>query len=567
MKRALKLLIASSITTFMLSGCIWNGGKNQVRREQNKYEEIITIGRKRANPKVAKNREDTLVVAVNDFSGSKNPLYTTNGYDLWLSTLIFEGLVCHDQGGKIINNIAKKWEVSEDGKKYTFYLVEGIKFSDGSELTAEDVAFTYTALCDPSYKGPFVNSMRLLEGYDYYKYGSEEEVIGIEVEDKYKISFTFREVNSSLIYDFEFGILPKKYYNFTKGQINEMDKMIDKPVGCGPYCLQFSDGDKEVKLIKNEYYWKDKPKINNIIFKKVPGDEALRQLASGEVDIAKFIANDHRVEYLKTLGYVDLHIFDSNSFQYIGLNLRNPKFQDIRVRKALIYGLNREKLIKEVYGNYGSTFDTPLAKCSWAYPDNLTPYLYDKKKAEELLEECEWTKREDGYRYDKNGNKFEIKWSTYGDTKYAETLRKQLVEDWKEIGIEVIVEEIPFSDLMSKIYDERDFEMYNMSWALTQDPDPSEIFSIKEDYPGGYNTVGWRNMESDKLIYSALKESDMEKRGIIYSAWAKLANEDLPYIYLCQNKELLGVNIRVKGVNVSPYKEWTQDAYKLELDN
>lgn len=551
----------------MLSGCIWNGGKNKVKREKNKYEEIITVAKKRAIPKEAKNREDTLVVAVNDLKSNRNPIYTTNGYDLWLTNLIFDGLVSHDQGGKIINNIAEKWETSEDGKKYTFYLTQGVKFSDGSELTAEDVAFTYTALCDPSYKGPYANGMRLLEGYDFYKYGDGDEVIGIEVEDKYKISFTFREVDSSLIYDFEVGILPKKYYNFAKGQIDEMDKLINNPIGSGAYTLQSATEEQEVKLKKNEYYWKGKPKINNIVFKKVAGDEALRKLESGEVDIAKFIANEDRVEYLTSLGYVNLHIFDSNSFQYIGLNLRDPKFQDLKVRQALIHGLDREKLVKEVYGKYGSTFNAPLARCSWAYPEKLNPYSYNKEKAEKLLEESGWIKKEDGYRYDEEGNKFTIKWSTYGDTKYAETLKRMVVENWKDIGIEVIVEEMPFDELMVKVYDERDFEMYNMSWALSQDPDPSEIFAIKEDYPGGYNTVGWRNMESDELIYLALKENDIDKKEVIYGAWARLANEDLPYIYVCQNKELLAVNRRVKGVNVSPYKEWTQDAYLLNLDN
>jgi ABC-type transport system substrate-binding protein len=74
-------------------------------------------------------------------------------------------------------------------------------------------------------------------------------------------------------------------------------------------------------------------------------------------------------------------------------------------------------------------------------------------------------------------------------------------------------------------------------------------------------------MESDELIYLALKEKKMEKKQIIYGAWAKLVNDDLPYIYVCQNKELLGVNMRVEGINVSSYKEWTQDAYKLTIDD
>lgn len=565
MKKRDKAIIASCMLTFMLSGCFWNKEKYEVKREKMGYEEVITIGNKKLNPEAAQEREDTIIVGVNDFKGEINPLYSSNTYDMWATALIFEGLLSQDESGKISSNIAETWSVEEEGKKYSFKLKEGIKFCDGSELTSEDIAFTYTAICDPSYAGPYANHMRLLEGYSEYKTGEAEEVIGIQVDSKYEISFYFRESDSSLIYDFQMGILPKKYYNFKKGQIDNLKELFTKPMGAGAYGMELYTEASDIKLKRNEYYWKGVPLTNCIILKKTPGNESLKQLASGEIDMARLTANVDNVNYLQGLGFVDLHLYDNNGYQYIGLNLRNDNFKDKKVRQALLYGLNREKFIQDYFGEFGFVYNTPFARSSWAYPKGINEYTYDKAKAETLLEEAGWLKKEDGYRYNKEGKKFTIKWSTYEGNKYVEALKTAVTKDWKELGIELIVEPLPFQQLVIKVYDDRDFDMYNMSWFLTADPDPSAIFSAKEDVPGGYNAVGWRNDESEKLIKAALKESDIEKRKEIYSSWGKLANEELPYLYLNQNKELIAVNMRVEGLSLSPYKEWTQEAYKLSI--
>jgi peptide/nickel transport system substrate-binding protein len=565
MKKRYELIAISCISMSILSGCFWNKEEYKVKREVKQYEEVITIGNKKLIPEEAQARRDSIIVGVNDFKGEINPLYSTDTYDLWATNLIFEGLLSQDESGRIVSNIAEKWEVAEEGKKYSFKLKEGIKFSDGSELTTEDVAFTYAAICDPSYDGPYVAHMRLLEGYNEYKSGEEEEVIGIQVDSKYEMSFFFRESDSSLIYDFQIGILPKGYYGFNKGEINKLKERFTKPIGAGAYIMETYNESTDIKLKKNEYYWKGIPTANNIILKKTPGNESLRQLASGEIDMARLSANVENVNYLQSLGFVDLHLYDNNGYQYIGLNLRNDKFKDKRVRQALLYGLNRDKFIGNFYGEFGSVYNTPFAKCSWAYPQGINDYNYDKAMAENLLEQAGWIKKEDGYRYNKEGNKFTIKWSTYEGSKYVEALKTAVIEDWRQLGIELTVEEMPFQQLVEKVYDYRDFEMYNMSWFLTADPDPSAIFSAKEDVPGGYNAVGWRNDESEKLIKAALKESDIEKRKEIYNSWGKLANEELPYLYLNQNKELLAVNMRISGLNLAPYKEWTSEAYKLSI--
>lgn len=566
MRKFNKFVSAACAASLILTGCFWNKEKFEVKREKKQYEEIITVGNKKLNPKAAQERKDTLIVGVNDIKGIVNPLYSTEISDLWASDLAFEGLLSHDEEGKITPNIAEKWDIGDDGKRYSFTLKQGVKFSNGSELTADDVAFTYTALCDPKYNGSYQGHLSMLEGYNDYRHGDADSVAGIQVDSKYQITFFFRESNSSLLYDFEVGILPKSIYNFKKGEVEKFKQPAGESVGAGPYTVSEYKEGTNIKFKKNEYYWKGVPSINNIVIKKTPGEQGLKQLASGDIDMVRSSANIDNVNYLQNLGFADIHLYDNNGYQYIGLNLRNGKFKDKRVRQALMYGLNRDKFIKNYYGEFGSAYNTPFAKVSWAYPQDINEYSYDKAKAESLLNEAGWTKKEDGFRYDKSGKKLTIKWSTYESNKYVEKLIQEVTNDWKSIGVEITVEQLPFQQLVTKIYDNRDFEMYNMSWILTADPDPSSIFSMKEDVPGGNNSVGWRNDESEKLISQAMKETDVNKRKEIYNAWGKLANEELPYLYLNQNKELLAVNMRVQGLNLSPYKQWTDGIYKLKLE-
>lgn len=119
--------------------------------------------------------------------------------------------------------------------------------------------------------------------------------------------------------------------------------------------------------------------------------------------------------------------------------------------------------------------------------------------------------------------------------------------------------------MADKIFQTRDFEMYNMAWNLSIDPDPSAIFSKSQDVPGGGNSVGWSNPENDKLIKEGLLELDQEKRKAIYQKWVMLANEELPYLFLTQGKSMYAVTSRVKGLNIGAYWDWTYNIEKLEL--
>ena len=112
-------------------------------------------------------------------------------------------------------------------------------------------------------------------------------------------------------------------------------------------------------------------------------------------------------------------------------------------------------------------------------------------------------------------------------------------------------------EIVEKVYDERDFDMFNMAWSLSLDPDALELFHTSQDIPSGNNSVGFRNEKNDKLLEAGRKEFDQNKRAEVYHEWAKLMNEELPYMFLTQNLNWDAVNERVKNWNTSPYITFT----------
>ncbi len=556
------LCLAMSMT-LLFSAC----GKSSIggAGKDLKASEVLAAANPEKLPNTSKNRKDTLIIGFAAPEGKFNPIYSSSVDDTYVEKLIFDSLLINDEQGNPVKKVAEKWEISKDNKTYTFHLNKGIKFSNGEELTARDVEFTYTALCDPKYDGSRSDSVDKLLGYTEYNKGDAKTVEGIKVIDDYTISFTETEVKApALISDFTFGIMCKSYYNFQKGDTKKLKDLFLKPMGCGPYLFKEYKAGQEADFEKNPNYWDGEAKINKVILKVTTAQTNIQGLSAGEVDIDRIPAAPENIQMLKSAGFIQMQLYPENGYGYIGLNLKNEKFKDVKVRQALTYGLNRKGFIDARYKGYADVCNVPISKVSWAYTDDLNKYEYNPEKANQLLEEAGWLKKDDGFRY-KDGKKFEIHWMTYQGSKYVEMLIPIVKENWKAIGIDVIPELMEFNTLCTKTFDEQKFEMYNMSWSLSIDPDPSGIFSSKQAELGGYNCGSWINPESDKLMNEALKTTDMKERKKLYAEWLKIVNEELPYIFMDQSKEMWAVSSRVKGISLSPYIKFYDQIAKAEL--
>ena len=529
--------------------------------------EIIKATDSSKIPAVAKERKDTLIVGTQDPKGTFNPIYSDTTYDTEVTDLIFSGLVTIDEQGKPIPEIADKWNISEDGKTYTFKIKPGVKFSNGEEVKAQDVAFTFTAICDPKYDGARTDAVEMLLGYEEYNKGDAKEVEGIKVIDDHTISFTLKEVKASAIYDFNYGIMPKSVYGFEKGGIQKIKDLFLKPVGAGPYkFVEFKQG-QYVKFEKNPGYFKGEPKIPNIIFKVTNAKTVIQELKSGNVDIDGITANKQNIELVKSAGFLDTHLYNRNGYNYIGFNLREPKFQDKKVRQALTYALNRQGFIDNFFQGYAILTNTHASPVSWAYPDEskLNSYEFNLDKAKQLLDEAGWKMNESTGIREKDGVPMEIRWMTTADSKYVDSLIPIVKENWGELGIKVTPELMEFSTLSDKVKQKNDFDIYDMSWSMSVDPDPSWVFSKSQDVPGGFNSVGWHPDKSEELIKKGIETTDQEERKKIYQEWNELINDEVPYIFLGSNKACSVVSSRVKGLELSAFKGLSSQIHKIEL--
>ncbi|EGS5728941.1 peptide ABC transporter [Clostridium perfringens] len=577
MKRKLVILLTAGLAASMLFVACGGGANNATEGNSNGSEsggttkdlskpERIEASNPSALPDAAKNRTDTLIVGTTDPKGEFVPIYSSTLYDSWVNKLVFDGLISNNEKGEAVPNVAESYEVSEDGKTYTFKLNKGIKFTNGQELTAKDVAFTFTSICDPGYDGPRMDAVSNLVGYEEYNKGDAKSVEGIKVIDDYTISFTNKNVDAAGIWNFEYGIMPESVYKFEKGNFQAVKDKLLEPVGSGAYKFVHFKPGQEVKFEKNPDYWKGEPKIPYIVMKVTNAQTLLQELMAGTVDIDRVGAKPENIDPLKQAGFLNLDLYMQNGYGYIGLNYGSDKVKDPKVRQALLYGLNREGFMQSYYQGYGQVYNSHILPTSWAYNPDVPKYEYNPEKAKELLDEAGWKDTNGNGVRDKDGVELELQWLTYTGSKYVDALIPIVQQSWEQIGVKVTPELMEFGTMMDKV-NNREYDIFNGAWNLSIDPDPSGIFAISQDVPGGFNNIGWRNEEADKLLKEGKGTTNQEERKKAYAEWQLKFSEDVPYILLGNAQEMFASNARVKGYNPSTYIDWTHDVYKLELDN
>lgn len=575
MKKSLAfLLVLVMILSFALVGC--TDVDEPVNEEEGTEETEATVEETTEDDDTevveegpdnqAKEQGNVLTVATASLKGLFNPILASDVYDMWVASAVFDPLVGYDSTGAVDNNgIATDWEISEDKLTYTFNIEEGILFHDGEELTAEDVEFTYSAIADPDYDGSRGPAVADIVGVDAYREGDAETIEGIEVIDDYTISFTISSPNVSKIRDFGYGIMPKHYYAYETW--DEFKSKLREPVGSGIMKFVEYETGQYAEMETFEDYYKGRANIDGVIIRMIPDETQPAAVASGEVDLANPAANIETYETMIDTGIADVQEFLDNSYRYVGFNLRKDKFADKRVRQALAYGIRMDDYIENEWEGFAQAADSPISPISWAAPDQstLNKYDYNPEKALELFAEAGWEKNDEG-KLMKDGEQFVVEWTTYSEAEWPLNLIAVAENNWGELGIEVNANVMEFNAVVTQVFDEQDFDVWNMAWSLAIDPDPYAIFHSDNTDLGAFNAGGFENERADELIEAGRNEYDQEKRAEIYAEWAKLANEELPYMFVSIGTRIWGVNDRVKNMELGPYWTWTDALGTVELD-
>ncbi|PFU83148.1 ABC transporter substrate-binding protein [Bacillus cereus] len=548
------VLLSSSLVLSACGGQEDTASTEPVKQQDLKNVKIEKIAAtdKTKVPDKAKNRKDTLVVGISKPGGVFLPYFQQNGWDGNVTSVIFASLVSTDKQGKPIPELAEKWDVSSDQLTYTFHLRKNLKFSDGSPLTADDVAFTLTLLHDKAYEGEVDISQYAVKGGKEYKEGKATSIEGIQVVDPQTIKITTEKVNSQAIFVLGGTVLSKAYYGKDYKQNTSLDYLKDlygKPLAAGPYKFEKYIPGQEVRFVANENYYAGKPKIQNFIYKITSGDTKLQLFQTGEIDHTGLGTGDEVLEQAKALEFANIQIETAPSFSYIYMNNNKPYLKDKKVRQALIYGLDRKKYVDTALKGYGTVANVPIHPTSWAYTEEgVNKYEYDKEKAKKLLDEAGWKVGSDGIR-EKDGQKLKLSYFGPSSAKDSDLLIPIAKENYKEIGVEFNPEFMDFNTMLSKV-NKGDYDLASVSTPITSDPSETagEYLSTANE-----TSLGYKNAKVDELIQKGIETVDIEKRKPIYKELYKELSDDPPVILLNYRRTITGYNGNIKGIDPEKY--------------
>lgn len=504
-------------------------------------------------PAAAKLRTDTVIAGISEPQGIFNPYFFVNGWDENVTNVIFARLIDWDSQGKLVPGLAESWTVSPDGKTYTIKLRHDMKFSDGSPLTAEDVAFTLTVLYDPKYDGDTDITLAHITGGDDYKQGKADSISGLKVIDPLTLQVTTTQPGATTLQKIGGPVLSKAYYGkgYTRGNLDYLRTLHGKPLGNGPYVYDKYIPGQEIRFHANANYYRGVPPTPRFIYRVTNPSTNFQLFQTGDTDYDAFTSRPDDIEQLKMLGFANINLYGSSDYSKIEFNVRRPALQDVKVRQALIYGLDRQKLIDVVYQGYGSVAIEPIAPISWAYnTDGVNPYKFDPAQANKLLDEAGWKAGSDGIRV-KDGKRLELT-LLVSKKVLNDALIPIAKENYQKIGVLLKPQVVDFNALMSQ-RKAGNYDLASFSTSTLNDPhDGVWDYYSTESTESGYN-----NPEIDKLINEGNATLDIEKRKPIYHELYKVLANDPPVILLGYRKILSASSARVTGFKPDIYNGLT----------
>jgi len=467
--------------------------------------------------------------------------------------LMFDPLLNQKKNGDLIGALAKDVpKPSSDGLTYEFKLRDGLKWSDGQDLTADDVVFTYKIAYDPAYKD-----------FESPRRGDLETYIdSVTATDPKTVVIKTKTVFAPFLgAHCQYGILPKHVLGSLDGKaLNTADFNSAPSVVNGPFKFVKWDKGQQVTLTRNDSYWQGAPYLDQWIYKVLPDSVAVtNQLKTGEIDIGP--VDPGQVDNLKGTDSVAISEFPVPSFTFYAYNLDPSKpagqlFQQKEVRQALLYAINRQQIVTAVFFGHGEVANSVEPPTSWAYKDKPSVlYSFDKAKAESLLDGAGWTKGADGIRA-KNGVKLKFRMDTNAGNKQRETMLTIMQQSWKDIGVDATPNLIQFPQLVTEIVNTRAFDIFLVGFNWSVDPDEAPLYHSRNTVPGGFNGAFFKNSQVDQILDQALATLDQSKRKELYGQFQDIMSEEVPSPVILFNHGIWGVSKRVQGTDFGPFNQY-----------
>lgn len=453
-----------------------------------------------------------------------------------ISSHIFNSLLKYDKNLDLEGELVENWQISTDHKTITFKLKPNLKWADGKPLTSADVLFTWKLVTDEKTRSPYASDYQLVKK--------------ATTPDALTFSVTYDQAYAPALDSWAgLQILPK---HLLEDQDIHTTAFARNPVGSHYYKLDSWTHGENLKLSRNPTSVLGAAKIDKLVTRIIPDNSAqFLELMADNIDLMALDPIKYsriipaRPELQKKLAlYKEL----GNSYTYLGFNLKHKPFDDIRVRKAINYAIDKQEIIDGVYLGLGINIASPYKPSTrWSNPD-LQPYSYDPNKAKALLKEAGFIDSDGDGILERNGKPFSFEIIT-NQNKEREKSAVLIQRRLKDIGIDVQIRAIEWASFISRFIKTGDFDAVVLGWSLGLDPDQFSIWHSSQNQPGQFNFIGYNNPQIDQLLEQGRLEMDIDKRTKIYHEFAKVLLEDSPIIYLSAGYGLSAIHKRVKGID------------------
>ncbi|WP_080834463.1 ABC transporter substrate-binding protein [Cohnella massiliensis] len=426
---------------------------------------------------------------------------------------LFEGLLKPNEKGELLPALAESYDVSSDGLIYTFKIRSGVKFHNGQTLTSTDVKYSYARLAGLDTGKPLQTSF--------------EGVKSVEAPDDSTVVITLKERSSSFLTALTSAVIPNGYQDSNKN-----------PVGTGPFKFKSYTPGQGMVVEKFAGYWqKGVPSLDEVDFRIITDPQAgLLALKSGEVDIYPRIGTEQLEEVSKDFNTISV---PQNLVQLVVLNNDRKPFNDVRVRQALNYAINKDEIIDGVAlgkgTKLGSNLSPVLAKY---YQEGLEDtYKTDLEKSKSLLKEA-------GYP-----NGFETTLSVPSNYQFHVDTAQIVAAQLEQIGVKVKIEPVEWAVWLDRIYKGRDYDSTII--GLDGKLDPYQILNkYLSDSPNDF--FNYKNPEFDSTLKAAVAESDDAKRVELYKKAQTILTQDAAAIYIMDPNTNIALNKKLAGYKTYP---------------
>jgi len=474
-----------------------------------------------------------------------DPHLVTDTTSAGLVVELFSGLVSLNSSLEIVPELAESWEISDDGKVYTFKLRDGILFSDGSPITARDFKWSFERAAHPDTESPvasiyledIVGSMEVIDGD-----GSITDISGVKIIDDSTLQIT---IDAPKAYFLAKLTYPTAYVLKKNNVDQNGDDWTDSPIGTGPFVMYEYRIGEVLVIRRNDYYWGEKARLDGVEY-NLAGGQAMSMYENDEIDITGVgLADLERVKDVNDPLNSDLvSVPPSFTVSYIGFNVKEPPFDDLKFRLALNYAVDKQLIASQVYSDLVKPAYGILPPNFPGFSLDISGIEYDPDKAAQLLSES---------KYADASTRPPIVVTVPG-TGGSPSLDMEVVSDmWDRIlGVQIEIQQVEWATYLQDLHRRR-LQVWGGSGWQADYPDPQDFIDILFHTESTNNHGNYSNTDADKFLEDARTEQDIYKRISLYNKAEQLIIDDAPWLPMWFDQEGLAlIKPWVKGFNFTP---------------